>query len=205
MKRINSISNRIFLLFIAVTLVLGPVRAGFAEPIKEGEKLELLFVQSATSGSFDGKVLTLKNVGPTGFFTDRPQRIAGHQRTSHFIKMWDEGNNSFETDPPNANLAIFGKEDTSNAVMELGQPALAGNTLSYPVKVLKGNIPASFKEASMVIDILGRWAAAMGGAMIGGAIGHSRGLAQGAAYSSYAAPHTVYTSSPPTPCVCKCD
>ena len=73
------------------------------------------------------------------------------------------------------------------------------------MKILKGNIPATFKEASMVIDILGRWAAAMGGAMIGGAIGHRRGVAQGAAYASYAAPHTVYTSSPPTLCVCKCD
>ena len=202
MKRIKSTPKRMLLLFIAVALVLGPVSTGFAEPIKEGQKLELLFVQSATSGSFDGKTLTLNNVGPTGFFTDRPQRITGHQRTSHFIKMWDEGNNSFETDPPNANLAIFGREDTSNAVIELGQPKLTGNTLSYPVKILKGKIPATFEEASMVIDILGRWAAAMGGAMIGGAIGHARGVAQGAAYAS---PHYVYTSAPPTPCECKCD
>lgn len=202
MKRIKGISKRMLLLFIAVVLVFGPVSSGFAEPIKEGEKLELLFVQSATSGSFDGKTLTLNNVGPTGFFTDRPQRITGHQRTSHYIKMWDEGNNSFETDPPNANLAIFGKEDTTNAVIELGKPTLAGNTLSYPVKILKGNIPASFKEASMVIDILGRWASAIGGAMIGGAIGHARGVAEGAAYTS---PTHVYTSAPPTPCECNCN
>jgi hypothetical protein len=67
-------------------------------------------------------------------------------------------------------------------------------------QAIKRNIPASFKETSMVIDILGRWAAAMGGA-----IGHARGVAQGAAYSAYAAPHTVYTSSPPTPCECKRD
>ena len=67
---------------------------------------------------------------------------------------------------------------------------------------LEGKIPATFEEASMVIDILGRWAAAMGGAMIGGAIGHARGVAQGAAYAS---PHYVYTSAPPTPCECKCD
>lgn len=202
MKRIKKISNRMLLLFIAVALVIGPVNTGFADPIKEGEMLELLFVQSAMSGSFDGKTLTLNNVGPTGFFTDRPQRVTGHQRTSHFVKMWDVGNNNFETDPPNANLAIFGKDDTSNAVIELGQPKLAGNTLSYPVKVLKGNIPASFNEASMVIDIRGRWAAALGGAMIGGAIGHAHGVAQGAAYAS---PHYAYTSAPPTPCVCNCN
>ncbi|MDX2446039.1 MAG: hypothetical protein QNK29_02435, partial [Desulfobacterales bacterium] len=75
MKRIKKISNRMLLLFIAVALVIGPVSTGFAEPIKEGEMLELLFVQSAMSGSFDGKTLTLNNVGPTGFFTDRPQRV----------------------------------------------------------------------------------------------------------------------------------
>ena len=57
----------------------------------------------------------------------------------------------------------------------------------------------------MVIDILGRWAAAMGGAMIGGAIGYARDVAQGAAYSSYAAPHCVYTATPPTPCECNCN
>ena len=199
----SSVSYRFFILLIVVGGVFGPVSASFAEPIKAGEKLNLLFVQSATSGSFDGKVLTLNNVGPTGFFTDRPQRITGHQRTSHFIKMWDEGNNSFESDPPNACLAIFGKEDTRNAVIELGQPTLKGNTLSYPVKILEGKIPASFKEASMVIDVLGRWAAAMGGAMVGGAIGHATGVAQGAAIAS--SPHYVYTSAPPTPCECNCN
>ena len=201
--RVSDVPNRVLRLLIIVAMVLGSVGPGFAEPIKKGETLNLLFVQSATSGSFDGKVLTLDNVGPTGFFTDRPQRITGHQRTSHFIKMWDEGDNSFKTDPPNANLAIFGKKETSNAVIELGQPTLKGNTLSYPVKILKGNIPASFKEASMVIDILGRWAAAMGGAMIGGAIGHATGVAQGAAVAS--SPHYVYTSAPPTPCECNCN
>jgi len=34
-------------------------------------KVELLFVQNALSGSFDGKTLTLKGVGPALFFSDR--------------------------------------------------------------------------------------------------------------------------------------
>jgi hypothetical protein len=195
-------ADRLSRLFAVAALSFSIMQSTLAEPIKEGEWVELLFVQSATSGSFDGKTLTLHHVGPTAFFTDRPQRVAGHVRTSHFLKMWDEGNNSFEIDPPNANIAIFSGETPDNVVIELGQPKLEGTTLSYPIKVLRGKLPHRFEEASMVIDILGRWAAAAGGAMIGGAIGRREGFAAGAAYAS---PNYAYTTAPPAPCECNCN
>ena len=58
-------------------------------------KVELLFVQNALSGNFDGKTLTLKGVGPTLFFSDRPDRVTGHLGTAEFVGHWDKGPNSF--------------------------------------------------------------------------------------------------------------
>jgi hypothetical protein len=56
--------------FLAVGLVLhGRVQAQPAPRVDQPTtKVELLFVQNATSGRFDGKTLTLKGVGSTLFF-----------------------------------------------------------------------------------------------------------------------------------------
>ena len=69
-------------------LMLGIVATGvgqssFAQQSKETE-LELLYVQNGTQGSFDGTRLTLKGVGPTLFFTDRPQRVTGHRSKDQY-------------------------------------------------------------------------------------------------------------------------
>ena len=51
------------------------------------QKTQLLFVQSAGSMSFSDGVLTLKDVAPlTIFFSDRPQRVAGHMPTKSFMQ-----------------------------------------------------------------------------------------------------------------------
>jgi hypothetical protein len=43
----------------------------------------------------------------------------------------------------------------ANAVVELSEPRLAGRDLSYAVKVLDGQPPASGGAASLFIDIIG--------------------------------------------------
>jgi hypothetical protein len=63
-------------------------------------KVELLFVQNATSGSFDGKTLTLNGVGPTLFFSDRPERITGQLSTSEFVGHWTKGPTASPPIPP---------------------------------------------------------------------------------------------------------
>ena len=42
-----------------------------------------------------------------------------------------------------------------DAVVELRDPVLAGNDLSYQIKILEGTIPASAGAASLFIDIIG--------------------------------------------------
>ena len=69
----------------------------------EEKKVQYLFVQSAHSVTFSGDTMTLHGVSPTTlFFSDRPERIAGHGSTEEYVKNWSKGDDSFAADPPNA-------------------------------------------------------------------------------------------------------
>ncbi len=117
---------------------------------------DFLFVQNARGVAYaDGK-LTLKGVSPaTVMFSDRPERIAGHMATARFVPFWGEGKDSFLKDPPNATLSFLEDKAMADAVVELRDPMLAGEDLSYRVRVLEGEIPASAGAASLFIDIIG--------------------------------------------------
>jgi hypothetical protein len=172
------ITNRTLKIIVCQVLALailgmGMVQSGLAKTPKTTKELDLLFVQNATSGTFNGKTLTLKGVGPTIFFTDRPNRIEGHLRTEVLIEEWGKGADSLAADPPNAALSILDENAVKSIVVELFDPILDGTTLSYRVKVLEGKIPPTFKMASLFIDHLRRAGAFIGGALIGGVIGHS--------------------------------
>jgi hypothetical protein len=120
------------------------------------KQADFLFVQNARAVAYaDGK-LTLKGVNPvTVAFSDRPQRIAGHMMTSRFVPFWGEGSDSFLKDPPNATLSFLEDKEMADAVVELRDPKLKGEDLSYNVKVLEGAVPASAGAASLFIDIIG--------------------------------------------------
>ena len=76
--------------------------------------------------------LTLKNVSPvTVFFTDRPERIAGNMNTTKFIPFWSDGKDSFKSDPPNADISIIEGKTLKQTVVELQDPVLDGDNLSY--------------------------------------------------------------------------
>ncbi|PZR00961.1 MAG: hypothetical protein DI533_03385 [Cereibacter sphaeroides] len=130
----------------------GPASAeGFA-----GEKADFLFVQTAREMSFADGTLTLKNVSPvTLFFTDRPERIAGNMSTEKFIPFWSEGKDSFLSDPPNADLSILQDGVLKQVVVVLKDPAYDGQDLTYQVTVIDGDIPASARDVSVFIDVIG--------------------------------------------------
>ncbi|HAC79150.1 MAG TPA: hypothetical protein DCG06_02560, partial [Deltaproteobacteria bacterium] len=60
----------------------------------------------------------------TGWFTDRPYREAGQIPTEEFLTLWDEGENSFADDPPNADFTCSVNGEVVNYVLELQNPAL---------------------------------------------------------------------------------
>jgi len=131
-----------------------------AEDHREGgdarKMADFLFVQNAKAITYADGRLTLKGVSPaTVMFSDRPERIAGHMATTRFVPFWGEGKNSFLKDPPNATLSFLDDQKLADAVVELRDPELEGDALSYQVTVLEGEIPSNAGLASLFIDIIG--------------------------------------------------
>jgi len=123
---------------------------------KPSSKMDVLYVQNAKSVTLEKGKLVLRGVNPaTICFTDRPARLAGHLPTSSFIPLWSEGKDSFLKDPPNATLSIFSGDKVSDLVVEISNPVLAGNNLTYDVKVLEGAASVRGGECSLFIDIIG--------------------------------------------------
>jgi hypothetical protein len=112
-----------------------------------------LFVQTADSITYQGGTLTLQGVSPqTVMFSDRPERMTGDASTAKFVEFWTSGKSDFEKDPPNATLSTVVDGKPQLSVIELTNPQLNGNSLTYTVKVLGDAPPASARSASLFID-----------------------------------------------------
>jgi hypothetical protein len=150
--------------FIATAAVaassLASLKAALAQPTPEAPKeADFLFVQSSKGLTFDKGTskLTLTGVSPvTVFFTDRPDRIAGNMKTTAFIPFWSVGKDSFKSNPPNADVSLLNDGKLTQIIVELQDPVLAGDNLTYTVKLLQGEMPAKADDVSVFIDIIGR-------------------------------------------------
>jgi len=119
-------------------------------------EVDVLFVQNAKNVSFDNGKVTLRGVDPvTVCFTDRPARMAGHMQTNKFIPLWSQGKDSFLKDNPNATLSVFGGDHVSDLVVELSNPQLSGNDLTYDARILEGTPPANGGACALFIDVIG--------------------------------------------------
>ena len=99
---------------------------------KQSKNVDVLFVQNAKNVTINKGRLILRGVNPvTVCFTDRPARLAGHMLTSKFVPLWSQGKDSFLKDNPNATLSVFDGDKVSDLVVELSNPQLSGNYLSY--------------------------------------------------------------------------
>jgi hypothetical protein len=119
------------------------------------EMVASLAVLNAKGASLDGNTLTLTGVSPNSIvFADRPVHAAGHVLTAHFIREWDEGVESFAKSPPNATISVFSEEGDSvkDAVVVLKSPKLDGDTLTFDVSVLEGDLTDASGAAALFID-----------------------------------------------------
>jgi len=126
----------------------------FAENIIDDSKeTSYLFVISGMSGSLDGDKLTLNGVPNVVYFSDRPDRVAGHISFEEFVESWNKGSDSFKADPPNATLSVLDKNGAQNVVIELLSLEQKNGALHFKVKMLEGNITGSFERVVLFIDI----------------------------------------------------
>jgi hypothetical protein len=123
----------------------------------QADEFEALYAQSAAGMAYENGRLTLNSIAPTTlYFSDRPQRITGHITTEEFFDTWEDGDDSFASDPPNAVLSIFSDEEVNDVVVVLQEPALVGDQMSYQVDILDGEMPSSGGASSLFIDMIGR-------------------------------------------------
>jgi hypothetical protein len=172
--------NRIACVAIALAslaFVVAPASAedAISHPAKKpigpttNEMIPSLAVLNAHGATLEGNKLTLTGVAPNSIvFADRPVRAAGHVLTSHFIKEWDVGNDSFAKDPPNATISVLSEDGATvkDAVVVLKTPKLEGENLSFDVSVLEGDLSGAKGAAALFID----WFAVRGpygGAVVG--------------------------------------
>jgi hypothetical protein len=123
------------------------------------EDIDAMFVQSAASFDLVGDRVVLRSVSnSTIFFSDRPQRIAGHIGTDDFVDLWTEGEDSFANDPPNAVLAFVerGRKTPNDVVITITDPRLEAHDLSYAMNVLEGRLPKHASGCTLFIDPFGR-------------------------------------------------
>jgi hypothetical protein len=122
------------------------------------ERIDALFVQSATGFTSEGATITLHGLAEsTVYFADRPRREVGHMRSSSFIELWDVGVYSFAIDPPNAVLSFLGDGNApDDVVVVLHDPRLEAGNLTYRVEVLEGTLPERSGTCSLFIDSFGR-------------------------------------------------
>jgi len=145
------------------TYASSPTPAPGAKPLitwtasgKQSKNVDVLFVQNAKNMTFNSGKLVLRGVNPvTVCFTDRPARMAGHMRTSRLIPLWSQGKDSFLKDNPNATLSVFRGDNVSDLVVELSNPQLSGNDLTYDARILEGTPPANGGACALFIDIIG--------------------------------------------------
>jgi hypothetical protein len=128
-----------------------------AQAVESAKKADLLFVQNAKDVTVDGGKLILKGIGPTVlFFSDRPERIAGHMTNERYLKLWrEDGKDSFLADPPNATVSVFADDTETNLVVTLRNPQFTGDDLTYDISVIQGKLPDKGGPCSVFIDIIG--------------------------------------------------
>ena len=133
-----------------------------AAPAAAPEEPLFMFVHVADDLVVDEAASTFRlvNVGQqTLFFSDRPERIAGHLKMDAYLDEWTDkaGKDNFSANPPNAALSVYelGQPDNTVSVVEITNPQTDGSDLIYNYKLIEGSLPAGGGETCLFIDRIG--------------------------------------------------
>jgi len=171
--------NRLIALTGALILSLLPIGKADEKKKTDDQKVQLMFVQTADDLKTDADTLRLVNVGQqTLYFSDRPERVAGHLTMPAYMDEWKagEGADNFSADPPNATLSVYepGSHENKMVVVEISHPVIEGKDMIYTYKLIEGTMPKAGGATALFID----WIGAGGGVGVGfhGAGAGARGV-----------------------------
>ena len=134
---------------IAVLMVI----TGFAYAVDSAGP-NYLFVINFDNGTYaDGK-LTLNGNGQSNviYFSDKPQVESGHMGINKFVTIWGEGEQNFNSIPPNSTLSIIKDEVENNSVFILSNPKVDGTAITFDAELVSGKPTAKFEAGGLFLD-----------------------------------------------------
>ena len=150
------------LLVCLCAAVMLSTAAGQTAATSPSKTTQLMFVQSAEDLKVDPAASTFRLVKvnqQTVYFSDRPQRIAGHLKMADYLAEWTkaEGPDNFSSDPPNAILSVYepGRADSTVVVVKISHPVVDGSDLVYTYKIMNGKMPNNGGATALFIDSIG--------------------------------------------------
>ncbi len=145
---------------LTLTLAAGACVLGLSPAAADDADIELLFVQTSEGLEIDAEAGTFRlvEVSPhTLYFSDRPNRLAGHITMDDYLKEWTDAPDDFDDDPPNATLSVYepGRSESSLVVVEILNPVIDGDDLIYDYRLIDGVMPEGGGMSALFIDRIG--------------------------------------------------
>lgn len=130
----------------------------FAAPAfaTEDDRAEWLFAHTADAVEIqEGNVLIVPMEREIFAFTDRPNRAHQYLNAHEFVALWNDGEDSFEDDPPNAVLTWVADGEVHEAEIELVDAEVTdhGRSIVYRIDPESGTVPPEgARSVSLFVD-----------------------------------------------------
>ena len=138
-------------LLFSLALILAVSLFGYAE---QTTGPNYLFVINFDNGTYaDGK-LTLNGNAQSNviYFSDSPEVESGHMGIKKFVSIWGEGEQNFNSIPPNCTLSIIKDEVENNSVFILSNPNINGTSIIFDAELVQGKPTSKFEAGGLFLD-----------------------------------------------------
>lgn len=140
---------RKLILSFAILIML----AGFTYAV-ESTGPDYLFVINFDNGTYDNGKITINGNGQSNviYFSDSPEVEAGHMGIKKFVSIWGEGEENFNTIPPNCTLSVIKDEVENNIVFILSNPKVEGTSITFDAELVSGKPEQKFEAGGLFMD-----------------------------------------------------
>lgn len=113
-----------------------------------------LFVINFDNGTYSDGKLTLNGNGQSNviYFSDKPVLESGHMGIKKFVEIWGEGEQNFNSIPPNSTLSIIKDEVETNSVFILSNPKVIEASIIFDVELVSGKPSTTFEAGGLFLD-----------------------------------------------------
>ena len=138
-------------LVISITFLLMATAMTYAV---ESTGPNYLFVINFDNGTYEKGKLTLNGNGQSNviYFSDRPEVEAGHMGIKKFVSIWGQGEENFNSTPPNCTLSVIKNEVEDNSVFILSNPKVDGKAIMFDAELVSGKPAPKFDAGGLFLD-----------------------------------------------------